>query len=70
VPFRGPVGTGGKAVLLLQLRHETHRDSERPAVGFDLVGGIRLGQATQLADLLNKYVLNMFVIVTENRAIA
>jgi hypothetical protein len=37
-------------------------------VGFDPLGGIRVEQARQLVDLLNEYVLSVFVTVTEKGA--
>jgi len=36
---------GGRAVLLVQLRHETIAVLRDAVVGFDLLGGIRVGQA-------------------------
>lgn len=55
----------GKAVVMVQLLHETIPALRNTAVGFDLLGGTRMEQAKKLADLLNEYVLNVFVTVTE-----
>jgi hypothetical protein len=57
-----------KAVVVVQLLHETIPALKNAVVGFDLLGGIRIEQARQLVDLLNEYVLNVFVTVTEKGA--
>jgi hypothetical protein len=57
-----------KAVIVVQLLHETIPALKNAVVGFDLLGGIRVEQARQLVDLLNEYVLNVFVTVTEKGA--
>ena len=58
----------GKTVLMVQLLHETIPALKNAVVGFDLLGGTRVEQAKKLADLLNEYVLNVFVTVTEKGA--
>jgi hypothetical protein len=60
----------GKAVVMVQLLHETIPALKNTAVGFDLLGGTRVEQAKKLADLLNEYVLNVFVTVAEKGATA
>jgi hypothetical protein len=57
-----------KAVIVVQLLHETIPALKNAVVGFDLLGGIRVEQARQLVDLRNEYVLNVFVTVTEKGA--
>ena len=57
-----------KAVVVVQLLHETIPALKNAVVGFDVLGGIRIEQARQLVDLLNEYVLNVFVTVTEKGA--
>ncbi len=57
-----------KVVVVVQLLHETIPALRNAVVGFDLLGGIRVEQATQLVNLLNEYVLNVFVTVTEKGA--
>jgi hypothetical protein len=56
-----------KAVVVVQLLHETIPALKNAVVGFDLLGGIRIEQARQLVDLLNEYVLDVFVTVTVRR---
>jgi hypothetical protein len=55
-------------VVVVQLLHETIPALKNAVVGFDLLGGIRIEEARQLVDLLNEYVLNVFVTVTEKGA--
>jgi hypothetical protein len=55
----------GKAVVMVQLLHETIPALKGAVVGFDLLGGTRVEQAKKLADLLNEYVLDVFVTATE-----
>jgi hypothetical protein len=57
-----------KVVIVVQLLHETIPALKNGEVGFDLLGGIRIEQARQLVDLLNEYVLDVFVSVTEKGA--
>lgn len=58
----------GKPVVMVQLLHETIPILRNAAVGFDLLTGIRPEQAQKVADLLNEYVLDVFVTVTEKGA--
>lgn len=58
----------GKPVVMVQLLHETIPILRNAVVGFDLLSGIRPEQAKKLADVLNEYVLNVFVTVTEKGA--
>lgn len=58
----------GKPVVMLRLLHDTIPIFRNAAVGFDLLSGIRPEQAQRLADLLNEYVLNVFVTMTEKGA--
>jgi hypothetical protein len=58
----------GKPVVMVQLLHETIPALKGAVVGFDLLGGTRVEQAKKVADLLNEYVLNLFVAVTDKRA--
>jgi len=60
----------GKAVVIVQLLHDTIPALNKTVVGFDLLGGIRLDQAGKLVDLLNEYVLDVFVTATEKGATA
>jgi hypothetical protein len=60
--------TDGKPVVMVQLSHETIPALKSAVVGFDLLGGTGFEQAKKLADLLNEYVLNVFVTVTDKRA--
>ena len=53
---------------MVQLLHETIPALRSVVVGFDLLGGIQVEQAKKLADLLNEYVLNVFVTATEKGA--
>jgi hypothetical protein len=53
---------------MVQLLHETIPILRNAVVGFDLLSGIRPEQAQKLADVLNEYVLNVFVTVTEKGA--
>jgi len=53
---------------MVQLLHETIPILRNAAVGFDLLTGIRPEQAQKVADLLNEYVLDVFVTVTEKGA--
>jgi hypothetical protein len=59
----------GKVVVVVQL-HQTIPSLQNSVVGFDLLGGTRAGQAKKLVDLLNEYVLGVFVTVTEKGATA
>ncbi len=58
----------GKAVVMVQLLHETIPALKNAVMGFDLLGGTRLEQAKKLADALNEYVLNVFVTAPEKSA--
>ena len=58
----------GKPVVMVQLLHETIPVLRNAVVGFDLLSGIRPEQAQKLADVLNEYVLNVFVTATEKGA--
>ena len=60
----------GKVVVMVQLLHDTIPALNKAVVGFDLLGGTRLEQAKKLSDLLNEYVLDVFVTVTEKGATA
>jgi hypothetical protein len=53
----------GKAIVIVQLLHETIPALPNAVVGFDLLGGTRVEQAKRIADLLNEYVLDLFVTV-------
>ena len=55
----------GKVVVVVQLLHQTIPSLQNSVVGFDLLGGTRAEQAKKLVDLLNEYVLGVFVTVTE-----
>jgi len=55
----------GNVVLLIQLLHQTIPPLNNSVVGFDLLGGTRVEQAKKVADLLNEYVLGVFVKGTE-----
>jgi hypothetical protein len=57
----------GKAVVIVQLLHETIPALKSAVVGFDLLGGTRIEQAKKLADLLNEYVLDVFVEIGNRR---
>ena len=57
-------------VVMVQLLHDTIPALNKAVVGFELLGGTRLEQAKKLADLLNEYVLDVFVTVTEKGATA
>jgi hypothetical protein len=57
-----------RAVIIVQLLHESIPALKSVVVGFDLLGGIQVEQAKKLADLLNEYVLNVFVTTTEKGA--
>ncbi len=58
----------GKAVVMVQLLHETIPALKNAIMGFDLLGGTRLEQAKKLADALNEYVLNVFLTAPEKSA--
>jgi hypothetical protein len=58
----------GKMVVVVQLLHETIPALKSAVVGFDLLGGTRVEQAKKLADLLNEYVLDLFVTAAEEGA--
>lgn len=60
----------GKVVVVVKLLHETVPSLKNSVVGFDLLGGTRVEQAKNVADLLNQYVLGVFVTVTEVSATA
>ncbi len=60
----------GKVVVVVQLLHQTIPALKDSVVGFDLLGGTRVGQAKKIADLLNEYVLGVFVTVAEKGATA
>ena len=58
----------GNVVLLMQLLHQTIPSLNNSVVGFDLLGGTRMEQAKKVADLLNEYVLGVFVREAEKGA--
>jgi hypothetical protein len=60
----------GKVMVLVQLLHQTIPSLRNSVVGFDLLGGTRMEQARKVADLLNEYVLGVFVTATEKDATA
>jgi hypothetical protein len=60
----------GKVMVLVQLLRQTIPSLRNSVVGFDLLGGTRMEQAKKVADLLNEYVLGVFVTATEKDATA
>jgi hypothetical protein len=60
----------GNVVVVVKLLHETIPSLRGSVVGFDLLGGTRLEQAKKVADLLNEYILDVFVTATEGNATA
>jgi len=57
-------------VVVFKLLHETVPSLKNSVVGFDLLGGTRVEQAKKVADLLNEYVLGVFVTITDVGATA
>lgn len=53
---------------MVQLLHETIPALRNAVVGFDLLGGTRVEQAKKHVDLLNEYVLDVFVSKTDKGA--
>lgn len=51
----------GKVVVMVQLLHDTISPLRNVTVGFDLRGGTKTEQAKELTDLLNEYVIGVFV---------
>lgn len=51
---------------MVQLYQNTIPALEKATVGFDLLGGTRVEQARNVADLLNEHVLDLFVTLTEH----
>jgi hypothetical protein len=51
----------GKPFLFVQLYHDTIPVLKEELFGFDLLGGTRIEAANKLAEMLNEYVLDMFV---------
>jgi hypothetical protein len=51
----------GKAVVIVELLHETIPSLKGTTIGFGLLGGTSLNQVKKIADLLNEYVLELFV---------
>lgn len=50
-----------KAVVIVELLHETIPMLKGTTIGFGLLGGTTPTQAQKIADLLNEYVLELFV---------
>lgn len=53
----------GKVVVMVQLLHETIPALKSFVVGFDLLGDTGIEQAKKVTDVLNEYVLDLFVTV-------
>ena len=68
--FRVQQTPDGKSVVTVQLLHDTIPSLYHATVGFDLLSGTRIEQAKKLADLLNEYVLDVFVTVADKGATA
>jgi hypothetical protein len=51
----------GRALLIVDLYHESIHALKRSVVGFDLLGGTSMEQAQKLAEALNERVLDIFV---------
>ena len=57
--------TDGKPILVIQLYHDTIPILREALIGFDLLGGMQLEQAKELAEMLNEHVLDFFVTVKD-----
>ena len=55
----------GKSVIVVELLHETIPVLKTSTLGFDLLGGATTAQAKKMVDLLNEYVLGLFVTKTD-----
>jgi len=51
----------GKVVIVVKLLHDTVPSLKGASLGFDLLGGTSANQARNVVDLLNEYVLDLFV---------
>ena len=60
----------GKAVVMVQLLHETVPALNKAVVGFDLLGGTRLEQAKAACGFAQRIRARRFVTVTEKGATA
>ena len=59
--FRLEGSPEGKPKILLQLYQETIPLLKNATVGFELLGGTGVDQASKLVDELNERILNLFV---------
>jgi len=59
--FTAEQSPGGKPFLAVQLYHDTIPMLKEVALGFNLLGGMRIEEARKLAEMLNEHVLDVFV---------
>ena len=57
---------GGKRAIVVQTFHDSIGPLKHATIGFDLLSGIQQSQAQNLAGMLNEFVLNVFVTISDS----